>query len=201
MTVKRRKRTQSRSEGRPALIDSVVEDLGLTETLSEFTAGDLDVENLGTYERRVLLFLTKKDKSQAALARLLGVSRRTIQKDLHAIKRQVARNVDMDEVIGTLVLQAERLGALAFDRGDAATAWKIAKELVEVLNELGLIKASGKETGGQNMVEALSAGYERARTMLTQALDPRLTGEVHAVVAPGDEGPTIGARENGAEGP
>lgn len=180
MAAKKIKRTKEPGEGpkAPDLLAEVADDLGFAETLDELTRGDLDPEKLTHGDRRILLMLAKRDRSQVQLARLFGVSRRTIQKDLDAIKREVARTIDPDEIVGNLVMVSERCSAQALDQGDPGTAWKIAKELVEVLQELGCIGPPRREAVMGLTVETLSAGYERAREALAKAMDPRLTGEV-----------------------
>src|SRR5579871_5336082 len=88
----------------PPLVSAVAEELGIAGDLKQLGRGKLDGKRLTPERRRVLLLLNRSGKSQTELARLMGVSRAMIQKDLRTLRKDVAKSLDLDAVVGDLVL-------------------------------------------------------------------------------------------------
>lgn len=150
--------------------------------LEEIKESRLDPRDLTKPQRQAcLLVLANGVQTSAELAELLGVSPSLIRKDMQQIRSTIGREVrewDLETVLGQLAMRAERCQVEAMRQEDPGLAWSIQRDLVKLLKELGVVGSSDRQEGLRITVEALGAGYERARQVLGQALDPRLTGLV-----------------------
>ncbi len=148
--------------------------------LHEIREHRVDPRDLNPNQRRSLLMLMANGKQTSSeLAAWFHVSPQTIRKDLATIRREVGREVrewGVEEVVGQLTMTADRCAATAMKHDDVGLAWSIQRDLVRLLKELGVVGGETQD-GVRITVEALGAGYERARKALGRALDPRLTGE------------------------
>ena len=140
----------------------------------------LDASSLSKQQRRAcLVVLANGKQTQIELGELFGVSHRTIRMDLRQIRKELGREVrewGLDEVLGQTVMAAEKYQTLAIKHEDPALAWSIQRDLVKLLRDLGVVGRDQDRDGLRITVEAIGSGYERARKVLGQALDPRLTG-------------------------
>lgn len=150
--------------------------------LEELVARRLDPRDLSKQQRKAVLLLQAGGKhTSAELATLLAVSPSLIRKDLQEIRREIGREVQewsLEDVVGGMVLAAERYQAQAVKQEDVALAWTIERDKVKLLKELGLVGARDERDGVKLTLEVLGKGYERARVALGRALDPSLTGQV-----------------------
>jgi DNA-binding CsgD family transcriptional regulator len=177
MAVRKIGKAKRKKEPRSRIVEAVAKKLGVAGDLKRLGRGQLEGDSLTPAMRRALLLLGRGDKSQTELARIFGVSRAMIQKDLKKLRKEVAKSIDIDSIVGDLVLTAETCSAKVGDY-DPVSAWRIKKELAEVLLDLKVLDPPEKETGVPITLESLTARAESARIAILEAMDPRLTGEV-----------------------
>ena len=148
--------------------------------LEDIHAHRLDARDLSVGQRRACLLLCANgSQTSAELAQVFRVTPTTIRKDLQRIREQVGREVtewSMPEVLGQVVMSAERCTAMAMKSKDPGLAWTIQRDLAKLLKEFGVVGESDKRSGFKLTLESIGEGYERARGVLSQQLDPVLTG-------------------------
>lgn len=141
----------------------------------------LDPRDLSKAQRQAVLLLQANGQhTSAELAELLQVKPQLIRNDLSEIRRRLGREVQewtLEDVVGGMILAAEKYQARAFAQEDVGLAWAIERDKVKLLKDLGLVGGPTHE-GVRLTLEVLGQGYERARAALGQALDPILTGQV-----------------------
>jgi len=142
----------------------------------------VDTATLTVDQRRsCLLLLANGSQTSAELASVFKVGPSTIRMDLKRLRETIGREVQewtLQEVLGQLALSAEKCTSLAMKEEDPGLAWTIQRDFAKLLKEFGVIGSSEDRSGFKLTIEGIGEGYERARLLLGQALDPRLTGEV-----------------------
>jgi len=152
--------------------------------LREIQEGRLDPKGLSAGQRRACLLLMANGKQTSGeLAGFFGVSASCVRMDLKLIRETLGREVrewSLETVVGGMVLAAEKYQAQALKQEDVALAWAIERDKVKLLKELGLVGPQQEASALTVTVEAIGAGYERARSVLGRVLDPRLVGATRA---------------------
>lgn len=173
---RRRKSVGARADRLPENMDTAL------KLLEDLHARRVDPHDISPPQRRAcLILLANGSQTSAELAALFGVSPSCIRNDLKQLRDQMGREVQqwtLAEVLGQLAMTAERCQAMAMKQSDPGLAWTIVRDHMKLLKEFGLIEPTRDPSGFRLTVEAIGSGYERARTALEQALDPRLTGAV-----------------------
>ena len=150
------------------------------QLLKDIRSRRVDPHSISDQQRRsVMLVLAHGTYTAAELGDLLGVSPQTIRKDMRLLRQQVGREVrewTPEDVVGDLVLAADRMGARAMQQNDTALAWKIRLDLARALREAGLTSGGQEERRLKVTVEAIETGMGDFRTTMLQALDPVLSG-------------------------
>lgn len=148
--------------------------------LQDIEARRVDAGTLTKAQRQAcLVVLADGKQTSAELAAIFKVGPRLIRRDLQEIRARLGREVrewGLEEVLGQTVMVAEKCRVHAMRQEDPGLAWSIQRDLVRVLKELGALDHQERD-GLRITVEAIGAGYERARQVLGRALDPRFTGE------------------------
>lgn len=151
--------------------------------LREINEGRLDPKTLDPESRKACLVLLANGRQTCAeLAELFGVGPKVIREQVKEIRAEVGRQVrewGLDEVVGDLAMTAEKVAAMAMRNEDYALVWSVKRDLARTLKELGVVGPKDENEGLVKLtIEAMPQAFERAKGILMQSLDPRLTGEV-----------------------
>lgn len=150
--------------------------------LQDLDAGRLNPRDLSANQRRAcLMILANGSRTSPELAAMFKTTASTIRMDLMLIRRTVGREVKewtVEEVVGDLAIAAERATALAMKDKDAGLMWTIRKEFAKMLVELGVVEKGTEAKGFRVTVESIGGRYDQVVGVLTQSLDPLITGEV-----------------------
>lgn len=140
--------------------------------MADLRAGNFDARGLSTAERRIFVLLSFGIMSQVKLSQRLGVSRATIQNDIAYTRRVAAGIFNPEIMLGSLLLDAGRLSALAEALAMPDVAWQIVSECVSLLHDFGLIPRDGycmKCLGVDP--HTLAEGHDAARERLAAIFD------------------------------
>jgi len=111
------------------------------ELVDRIKRSDLNPKHLHRPERLTIVDMLRWEGwGQAKIADLLKCSHRTVKRDIRVLKSRNAglvKEYTVDRVADETVAMAEGLRQKALAKGDIATAWRITKELPEVLQSLG----------------------------------------------------------------
>lgn len=161
--------------------------------LKDIKARRVDPGSLTEGQRvSVLLVLVNGKYTTAELADLLDVSPGQIRRDMIVLRRRVGREVrewTPEDVVGDLVMAADRYSARAMQQNDTALAWKIKLDLAKALAQAGLTTGGAEERRLKVTVEAIDRGMGDFRTVMLDALDPVLSGLEDDVDGPALSGP------------
>ena len=130
--------------------------------LSQIKAGSLREHDLSIDERRACVaYLRLEGLTQEEIAEVFGVHRHTIARDeqanLEAAKRLVD-GIDARAAMGGLIAWGKHLTAKALKGKDYALAWRIQRELVAELRELGFLKDNASGDGMQCVILKVDDG-------------------------------------------
>ena len=151
----------------------------LLQDLKDGLIDPLDVTR--TQRKACLMLLANGSQTTAQLGVLFRVRPKTIRTDLKDIREEVGREVrtwTLEEVLGQVVMAADKCSAMAMKHNDPGLSWTINRDLVKLLVEFGIVEPTHSKDSLTITVESIGRGYEKASRLLTTALDPRLTGEV-----------------------
>jgi hypothetical protein len=142
----------------------------------------VDPKSLSVDQRRACLVLMVNGKQTLSeISEVFNVTVETIRRDMKAIREELGREVgqwSVEEVLGRLVMAAEKYQAAAMKNEDPGLAWTIERDLAKTLGDLGVVGRRQERSTIMITLDDLSAGFERSKESLHRALDPRLTGEV-----------------------
>ena len=185
MTVKRitphtRERKLAISRGKTkSSRDGSATPLELMKALGKKT---LDAKLLTRDQRKAILILMGLGKKTGPeLAVILGCDPSMVRKLNREIRSERGGEVTSwtrEEILGSMVMAAEKCSAMAYDQEDAQLAWAIERDKVKLLKEVGVLEPTSSQEGIRLTIEALGNRYERATQILHKTLDPRLTGRV-----------------------
>lgn len=152
------------------------------ELMKALNKKTLNPETLTRDQRKAVLTLMGLGKQTGPeLAVILGCSAFTIRKLHREIRHERGGEVTSwtrEEILGSMVMAAEKCSAMAYDQEDAQLAWAIERDKVKLLKEVGVLEPTSSQEGIRLTIEALGERYERATGILASRLDPRLTGRV-----------------------
>lgn len=152
------------------------------ELMKALNKKTLDPQTLTRDQRKAVLILMGLGKQTGPeLAVILGCSAFTIRKLNREIRHERGGEVTSwtrEEILGSMVMAAEKCSAMAYDQEDAQLAWAIERDKVKLLKEVGVLEPTSSQEGIRLTIEALGERYERATGILARTLDPRLTGRV-----------------------
>jgi hypothetical protein len=115
------------------------------------------------------------------LAKLLGVSTKTIDADLAKIRREVGTRITKswgpEGAAGYLLGLAEECVREAKEAEDWGLAWAIGSQLVSKLKDLGALGKQGEQEGFKVTFETVGQGMARMTEALERAFDPAMSGE------------------------
>jgi hypothetical protein len=140
------------------------------EVLSMIRDGTLRASELSAQDRRpVVAYLRLEGYSKEEMSRLFEINVRTIAADLALLSKdrtKVITKLSLLEVAGRLYQNAKHLARKARREGSYSTAWKIEKELVQSLQDLGLVYRAPKTLG----IATLHANLEEGHTLLKEQI-------------------------------
>lgn len=141
-----------------------------------------DALTLTREERKAVLILMGLGKNTSSeLGVMLGCTPDLIRQLNREIRQERGSEVTSwtrEEILGSMVMAAEKCSAMAYEQEDAQLAWAIERDKVKLLKEVGILEPTSAQEGIRLTIEALGAKYERATGILATRLDPRLTGKV-----------------------
>ena len=133
-----------------------------SEVLKLIREGTINPSELKPEDRRpVVAYLRLEGHTEDEMAALFNMSVRTIQKDLHFLSKdrvKIMKGLDILEVAGRLVQTAKHLALKSRRAGNYATSWKIEKELIESLQNMGFVYRAPKTLGVASLHASVGEG-------------------------------------------
>lgn len=161
------------------------------QLLQDIAKRRIEPKELTTEQRRsCLMMLMQRDKSISELAALFQVTSGTISNDLKQLRKTIGKDLSgwtSDELIGDISSAAEVIYREAMKEKDFGLAWQVKKDLHEHLRKIGVGEERDNENKLKITIESIGKGYERMKDVVTNALDPRLSGMI--VDVPGQSKP------------
>ena len=116
------------------------------DILKKIRGGSLDPKEISITNRQTCVaYLRFEGYTQDEIAEIFGVHRRTIMRDEKIHRKEVAKLVDEIDVKSTgggLIALSRQLVAKALRKKDYGLAWKIQRELINDLQNLGYLPRS-----------------------------------------------------------
>ena len=149
-----------------------------SEVVDMIREGTIQPSELKAEDRRpVVAYLRLEGYTEDEIAGLFKVTIRTISNDLKILsedRTRVMKGLDLFEVAGRLVQKGKNLARKALKEGKYATSWKIEKELIGALQDLGFVYRAPKTLG----IASVHANIESGHSLLTE----KIGGEKDSVV-------------------
>ncbi len=154
----------------PVSSEEVTNYKNAAEVLSMIRDGTLKAAELGANDRRpVVAYLRLEGYSKEDMSRLFDISASTISKDLKLLSKdrtKIMKGISLLEVAGRLQEMAMHLSRKARREGSYSTAWKIEKELIESLQNLGFLYRAPKTLG----IASIHANVQEGHLLLKEKL-------------------------------
>jgi predicted transcriptional regulator len=132
----------------PSCEENLGPEANAVEIIKGIKAGELSGKELTVDERRLVVKSMKElGQTQDAIADLLKVSRRTIVNDYKALRQQQAlaiQNTDTAEIAGEVYDVAKTCIRRALQAGSFRTVSVVMRDMVEVLQSLGILYRAPK---------------------------------------------------------
>lgn len=118
-------------------------------------SGSIDISSLSADERRIVVkALREQGRTQDEIAAMLKVSRRTIVADCHWLRMAAAQEVkklDVYLVAGEVYSTAQAIMQKAIQEGMYKTVSTVMRDMVEILQSLGIIYRAPTQMRSMNM--------------------------------------------------
>lgn len=154
----------------PVSSDEVTTYKNAAEVLSMIRDGTVQASKLSTQDRRpVVAYLRLEGYSKEDMSRLFDISSSTIDKDLKFLSKdrtKIMKGLSLLEVAGRLTEVAKHLSRKARREGSFGTAWKIEKELIESLQNLGFLYRAPKTLG----IASIHANVQEGHSLLKEKI-------------------------------
>lgn len=137
------------------------------ELIKQIDEGLLNPRNLHRPERlNIVDMLRAEGWGQAKISLLLKCSHRTVKRDIRQLKarnRHLVTEYTRERVANESIAMADGLRQKAIAKGDIDTAWRITKELPELIQSLGLLpKAPLRIEGSMTIADLLASAATQA---------------------------------------
>lgn len=136
------------------------------EVLTLIRDGTLKASDLKAKDRRpVVAYLRLEGYSKEEMSRLFEINVRSITDDLMVLSKdrtKIIKGLNLLEVAGRLYQTARHLSRKARREGSYATSWKIERELIESLQNMGFVYRAPKTLG----IASLHANLQENHTFL-----------------------------------
>lgn len=133
--------------------------LTIDELIERLKSGDIKGGDIPQEPRIQLVGVMRLKVSERAIADLLGVSERTIRRDVAELKERAAKGVEglsVQKIAGEILTQAAALQQEARRAGNLRLVWDVTKDAAEILMDLGLLHRAPVKTDATIHVDALS---------------------------------------------
>lgn len=154
----------------PVSSDEVTTYKNAAEVLSMIRDGTVQASKLTPQDRRpVVAYLRLEGYSTEDISRLFDVAASLISKDLKLLSKdraKIMKGLSLLEVAGRLSEIARHLSRKARREGSYGTAWKIEKELIESLQNLGFLYRAPKTLG----IASIHANVQEGHSLLKEKL-------------------------------
>jgi len=140
---------------------------GVIELLANLQSGAVDPKTVTTEERRMCVsYLRLEGYTQDEMAKIFGVHRVTISRDEKMLAERAAKMVsglNPESVAAGLVAWARHITAKAMKEKDYALVWKVQRELVVGLQQLGCLPTAPTQWRGE-LLHGLGVNLENLPT-------------------------------------
>ena len=145
--------------------DNLGPDKNAVDLLKAITEKRIDGKDLDKEERQLVVHtLRQNGQTQDAIANLLNVSRRTIVSDCKYLRQQAAleiAKVETTEIAGEIYATAKTAIDKAMKAGKLKTVSTIMRDMVELLQSMGLVYRAPKTSTSMNLNANLRTGKQQ----------------------------------------